>query len=318
MPSKIARFEKYIEVDYFLFYHTKWIIVLFIGVLDIIFIKIKGWSIDVNSFEYLSFFIIFFSIPTMLTRLFTTRSLIEMSSAISYTILFFATSGVLSYLAVSTDFPLVDGVYLAVDNFIHFDHAAYASSINANPIFSQLFFYAYKSILFQPFFIIIYLSATLRFERLNNLLMHYTFFIILTIFLSIFFPAVGAQKCSVSVLNPEASCFPDFDLLRFSHFNKLIFLEMEGLIAFPSVHAIAAVLFLLATWGTRAAIIFLPLNFLMLLSTPIEGGHYAADVIAGIFIAFFGSILISKMLNFREGPTKVLRLEDKSISVQKI
>jgi len=148
--------------------------------------------------------------------------------------------------------------------------------------------------------------------------MHYTFFIILTIFLSIFFPAVGAQKCSVSVLNPEASCFPDFDLLRFSHFNKLIFLEMEGLIAFPSVHAIAAVLFLLATWGTRAAIIFLPLNFLMLLSTPIEGGHYAADVIAGIFIAFFGSILISKMLNFREGPTKVLRLEDKSISVQKI
>jgi membrane-associated phospholipid phosphatase len=61
---------------------------------------------------------------------------------------------------------------------------------------------------------------------------------------------------------------------------------MKGLIAFPSYHGTLSVLLVLAFSGVRFW--FLPiliLNTIILIATPIEGGHHLVDVIAGVGVA---------------------------------
>ncbi len=69
--------------------------------------------------------------------------------------------------------------------------------------------------------------------------------------------------------------------------------HLDGLIAFPSFHSAAAVLFAFAAWPVRwLRIPSLLLNALMLAATPIQGGHYFADTIGGICVAL-GAIAIT-------------------------
>ncbi len=56
----------------------------------------------------------------------------------------------------------------------------------------------------------------------------------------------------------------------------------EGLVGFPRFHAISAVLNIWAGWPLRRwRIAILPVNLMMLAATPVFGGHYLVDVLAG-------------------------------------
>ena len=56
----------------------------------------------------------------------------------------------------------------------------------------------------------------------------------------------------------------------------------EGIITFPSFHAVLGVMFTLALWPLRLLRWpILVLNFALIAATPIDGGHYFVDVMAG-------------------------------------
>jgi membrane-associated phospholipid phosphatase len=78
---------------------------------------------------------------------------------------------------------------------------------------------------------------------------------------------------------------------------KVIRLDnLEGLIAFPSFHTAAAVLYAWAVWPIRS--IRWPLaalNLAIISTTPVCGAHYAIDVVAGAAVAL-GSIVASSLL----------------------
>jgi membrane-associated phospholipid phosphatase len=61
---------------------------------------------------------------------------------------------------------------------------------------------------------------------------------------------------------------------------------LAGLVTFPSFHAASAALYAWAFWSVRW---FRPVavvaNAMMLAATPIDGGHYFIDLIAGIVAA---------------------------------
>jgi membrane-associated phospholipid phosphatase len=60
---------------------------------------------------------------------------------------------------------------------------------------------------------------------------------------------------------------------------------MYGLVAFPSYHCIAAILFMWASWTVHSLRPFMvAVNLLMLAATPIVGGHYFVDLVAGALI----------------------------------
>jgi hypothetical protein len=116
----------------------------------------------------------------------------------------------------------------------------------------------------------------------------------ITILISVFVPAIGNYQS----LGLTAAEVPNVNMIAFLHLQhdipqvrdgSLRYLELfklAGVIAFPSFHAVSAVLFAWAfapvrVWGPVALV----LNGLMLASTPVLGGHYLVDVVGGIALA---------------------------------
>ena len=61
---------------------------------------------------------------------------------------------------------------------------------------------------------------------------------------------------------------------------------LEGMVSMPSFHTTLAILFIYALRHMRYLLLFsIPLNVTMILSTPTQGGHYLADVFAGLLLS---------------------------------
>jgi membrane-associated phospholipid phosphatase len=78
----------------------------------------------------------------------------------------------------------------------------------------------------------------------------------------------------------------DLPPVRDGSLRHLELLGLAGLVTFPSFHAGSAILYAWALWPVRW---FRPVailcNAAMLAATPIDGGHYFIDVIAGVAVA---------------------------------
>jgi membrane-associated phospholipid phosphatase len=70
---------------------------------------------------------------------------------------------------------------------------------------------------------------------------------------------------------------------------------VNGLIGFPSVHAVWAALMIYSFWGVRwLGPVALAANILVLISTPADGGHHFIDVFAGLGLAY-GALLVARL-----------------------
>jgi membrane-associated phospholipid phosphatase len=61
-------------------------------------------------------------------------------------------------------------------------------------------------------------------------------------------------------------------------------LDTTGIISFPSLHASAALLAIYLVRGLKLIYPVTVLNLLMLAGTPVFGGHFFVDVLAGVGI----------------------------------
>ena len=93
------------------------------------------------------------------------------------------------------------------------------------------------------------------------------------------------------------SYFPALEALRNGVLRVVDFGgRIEGLISFPSFHTANAILFVWALWPIRILrVVLVPLNLLLIASTPICGAHYVTDVIGGVTVAF-GAIVTTTWL----------------------
>jgi len=86
---------------------------------------------------------------------------------------------------------------------------------------------------------------------------------------------------------------------RAGSWTTLDFTKANGIVTFPSFHAIFAVIFTYAVRRVRWAFaIMAPLNAMMLMSTPTVGGHYLVDAAAGIAVAV-AVIVLTKAIQRR-------------------
>jgi membrane-associated phospholipid phosphatase len=86
--------------------------------------------------------------------------------------------------------------------------------------------------------------------------------------------------------------------LRHGSLPSLDMMLLKGVIAFPSFHAVLAILFTYAHRGSRVFVPVAVFNGLMLLSIPSEGGHYLVDVLGGIAVGLL-AILMTRALPAR-------------------
>ena len=81
-------------------------------------------------------------------------------------------------------------------------------------------------------------------------------------------------------------------------------LNLGGIVTFPSFHAASAVLYTWALWPLRwSRPLVVLVNGVMLAATPLNGGHYFIDVIAGVAIA------VSAIVAARQAGRVIARLQ---------
>jgi PAP2 superfamily len=205
----------------------------------------------------------------------------------------------LTYVVAAANLPLQDGNLLAIDRALGFDWAAYVRTVDAHPILATWLNYGYTMIGWPMFAIPVVLAATQRYRRIEEFTFAFGLALVVTTIVSGFVPAIGVfqqiglDPASIKHLNlaPYLDQLRDLAPAREGTLRHLDLLGLGGIVTFPSFHAAAAVLYGWALWPVRWMRPIVVLAFgAMLAATPINGGHYLIDIIAGVAVAVLATV----------------------------
>jgi len=196
----------------------------------------------------------------------------------------------LSYALASVGGPLWDDTLCRWDLAIGFDWRAYLAFVDARPALGLVYTVAYRSIELQIIVTVAVLGFGGETRRLRAFVLAFILAGITDILISPMMPAMamyvhlGLRPSDFSHLGPAAAYVHVADLsgLRDGTLRVISLDRAEGIITFPSFHAALGVIFALALWPVRLLRWpGLALNLTMIAATPIDGGHYFVDLIAG-------------------------------------
>jgi PAP2 superfamily protein len=210
----------------------------------------------------------------------------------------------LTYVAAAANFPLRDAELLALDRWLGLDWAAYVGFVNDHPLLSGWLSYGYSMIRWPLFAIPVILTAAHRYCRLQDFTLAFGLALSATTLVSALVPAIGVYQqigldpSQLTNLNPQAYLDQVRDLapVREGVLRHIDLFGLAGIVTFPSFHAASAVLYAWALWPVRW---FRPIaviaNAAMLASTPIDGGHYFIDLVAGIAVALVSIVVACRL-----------------------
>jgi membrane-associated phospholipid phosphatase len=217
----------------------------------------------------------------------------------------------MSYLSARLALPLRDQQLIAADQFVHFNWLAWLNWLNDWPTLARVLTLAYESTDLQFFVLLMALLFCKRTDRLQKLIL--TFFLsgIMVVTLGAMFPAVAGyiyyniDLSQIPHLHPAAPRDQEIMLMGMrEHTINILPLKFDGIVQFPSFHSVLAILFMYASMPVRwLRTIIVPLNLLMVISTPVDGGHYLMDIVAGIGIAFIAIYAANRL--FKHIPAQV-------------
>jgi len=208
----------------------------------------------------------------------------------------------LTYVAAAMNFPLQDATLLTLDRALGFDWAAYVHYVDAHPAVAGLLNAGYGMIRWPLFAIPVVLAALRRYRRIGEFTFAFGMALVVTTIVSGLVPAIGVYQqigldpATLKHVNAGAylAQLRDLPPTRTGDLRHLDLLGLGGIVTFPSFHAASAVLYAWALWPLRRLRPFTVLLFgLMLAATPVNGGHYLVDIIAGVAIAIV-SLLAAK------------------------
>jgi membrane-associated phospholipid phosphatase len=161
-------------------------------------------------------------------------------------------------------------------------------------------------------------AAVRRVNRLQGYVLAFAIAITLTALIAIFLPAANAAiyfdklPTKVSVWpNGQHSYFPVLEGLRAGTLRTVSFDAMDGLISFPSFHTANAILILWALWPiTLVRWMLLPINILLIASTPLCGAHYFVDVLGGCAVAFVAISATARLTCLHQVQTREMPISD--------
>ena len=258
-----------------------WFPISIIAVVDLIWLRASGMSVTVSRAEAITFCTVAL-LALVYTRLRPDRRIAEFATACAQLVAFTAVGGVLSYLTVTANFPLVDRQLAEVDAALKLDWLAFFEWVEARPTIKGALVVAYYSCMTQVAVLLLWLSACGRFEKMREFVWLFVTALLVIIPISWILPAASAWVYFGVAERADAYHLVDFHALRTGQMTRISLAQMNGLITFPSFHAALAVILIYACWGVKVLFpAFLVLNLLMLAATPTVGGHYFIDIIAG-------------------------------------
>ena len=175
-----------------------------------------------------------------------------------------------------------------------FDWRWYLDAVNDRPWLAAMLGLAYESFQLQLIVVPVALGFTGRTRALRTFVLSFALAAFVTVLVSAFVPAVemwvhlGLHPADFLNIPSTGADHRAAVLraLRYGTDRSVALDNIEGIITFPSFHSVVAVLVAACLWPIR--ILRWPalaLDVLMLAATPIYGGHYLVDVMAGTAVA---------------------------------
>jgi hypothetical protein len=233
-----------------------------------------------------------------------------MLTAMQQVALFSAVGVVLSYMVAARAGPFWDASFAAWDRALGLDWLGWLGWLDAHPLVALSLKLAYISLIPQMVAIIVLLGLTGSFAALRITVLAAMIAGLTTILLSGLAPGLttyahfGLSPGDYPHLTPAApfSHVADLTALRAGTLRILVVDQLQGIITFPSYHGALAVVF---GWGfSRAPFAWLRwpgmlLAGMTLAATPVDGGHYFVDVMAGALIAAASLWIASRSVHLR-------------------
>lgn len=218
---------------------------------------------------------------------------------------FSALAACLTYQLARYGGPLMDAELQAADAMIGFVWIDYARAIdNGGALLVTILRQSYASLIPQTVALVLILGLSGRRELLARSMLAAMFAGAAAVAISPLVPAesnfvfLGLGPQDFQHINPYAGLvhLEDYRALRDGSYALYTLGDSEGIVTFPSYHAaLSAVLgwgFLVGPrWARPIAIV----SALTIIATPIDGGHYLVDVLAGLVIAV-AAMLAAKWL----------------------
>ena len=204
---------------------------------------------------------------------------------------------VVSYPEAAATTGFVDPSLERIDHFFHFDWLAWYELVAAHPMLQTLGRAAYAGIFVSPTVLLGYFAWIDRKPEARRLILSFWLGALLTL---VWFPRVPAVGPLAYLWHgpipymPTSALFQAqlLPLLR-DHVVHIVDIgALHGIVCTPSFHTTSALLYMAAAWRVRMLRIpLVALNCVMLLSTPVEGTHYLADMLGGALIAAIALVL---------------------------
>lgn len=208
-----------------------------------------------------------------------------------------ATLSVIQYYAAMTsaDRPPFDHTLILMDHAMGFDWLVAREWLTGQPLLWQIASLAYQALLPELGIVLLTLAIVAP-DRARCVVTALILSLAPTLLIFWLVPADGPFGVyGINDGSGAATGTQHYLMARAYAFTAIPLDNLQGIIAFPSFHACSAVLMTYLMRGVR--IMFpaaLVLNSAMIAATPVIGGHYLTDVIAGIVVA--GATIILLML----------------------
>ena len=211
--------------------------------------------------------------------------------------LLFSTFGaILSYQLARFDAPLADHYLWAFDRALGFDWMRWMQWLENQPRTAAALRFAYGSLIPQIALLVILLGhdrqlTTLRTVILAGILTGVTCITISGAVPALGYPPLmGVRQGQFLNVDPIGGIVQLHDLvaLRHGQLSAIHLPSLKGIVTFPSYHAGLSLVTAYGFWNCRQGWIKWPglvLAATTIAATPIIGGHYLADVVAGLAIA---------------------------------
>jgi hypothetical protein len=215
---------------------------------------------------------------------------------------FSAGASVFNYFLLTVVGKPIDPLLVEADRMLGFDWYKVLVGMADHPYLNEVFFRIYNLVLPQMAVLLIALAWSGHVEKLYRYCLAVAVGALIAIFIWAVMPSLGAKSLYtlppdvMSRLTLSVTCEYGRDLLRLLHDGPgyITPADLRGLIAFPSYHGVLAILLI---WYGRVVPWlrwpFLAINVVVLISTPVQGGHHLVDVLASFPVAALAIFLAS-------------------------
>lgn len=200
---------------------------------------------------------------------------------------------IFNHISMTTNFAYTDVMLSEWDNFLGFNWVSYFNFIQNNQVLSSVLDFSYTSLAVFSFagFLILVLYGELK--RARFFLETFLVTAVICTAIGMFFPAKAAVAMhygDIATLEnlttlPGVYHIEHMQRLRSGGAISLNLAALPGLVTFPSFHTAAGIILLISFWRTALFPIALIYSAVMIASTPVFGGHYFVDLIAGTALA---------------------------------